>query len=96
MNPATAALSQRDAILDIAARHGVGEVLVFGSAARGDSREGSDLDLLVEVTGPTSPWFPGGLIADLEALLGCRVDIAERRSLDPRLLDMILRDARPL
>lgn len=51
---------KREEILRIARKHGVGRVRVFGSFARGDADESSDLDLLIEVEGPTPPWFPGG------------------------------------
>jgi hypothetical protein len=96
VNPASALQQHRDCIHEIARRHGVGSIAVFGSVARGEDRPDSDVDLLIEVTGPTSAWFPGGLVAELEALLGFRVDIAERRSLNPLLRDVILREARPL
>lgn len=96
MNPAAALQEHRDRIRDIASRHGVGSIAVFGSVARGEARDGSDVDLLIEVTGPTTPWFPGGLVAELESLLGCRVDVAEHRSLNPHLRDAILSEARPL
>ena len=49
--------------------------------ARGDARENSDIDLLIDIVGPTTPWFPGGLLADLETALGRRVDIVIARSL---------------
>jgi hypothetical protein len=50
---------KRAAILAIAARHGVQRVRVFGSFARGDAGEDSDLDLLIEAGPRTPPWFPG-------------------------------------
>ena len=88
--------SQRETILQIARRHGVGQVRVFGSVARGEATENSDLDLLIDVTGPTTPWFPGGLVTELEALLGCRVDVVETNALRKELRDRVLRDATPL
>jgi predicted nucleotidyltransferase len=88
--------SQRETILQIARRHGVGQVRVFGSVARGEATENSDLDLLIDVTGPTTPWFPGGLVIELEALLGCRVDVVETNALREELRDRVLRDATPL
>ena len=57
---------KRAAILAIAARHGVERVRVFGSFARGEASEDSDLDLLIEAGPRTPPWFPGGLLFDLE------------------------------
>ena len=87
---------KREDILRIAAKHGVSRIRVFGSAARGESRSESDLDLLVEVTGPTTPWFPGGLVAELEEFLGRRVDIVEPDGIREALRREILRDAVPL
>ncbi len=86
----------RDEIMRIAARHGVTAIHVFGSAARGELRPGSDIDLLIEVTGPTTPWFPGGLVAELEALLRRRVDVVEAPALRSDLKDVILGEAVPL
>jgi len=88
--------SRREDILRIARQHGVGRVRVFGSHARGTPRETSDVDLLIEVDGPTSPWFPGGLVADLEALLGCRVDVVEADALRPEMRDRALAETVPL
>jgi hypothetical protein len=88
--------SRREDILRIARKHGVGRIRVFGSHARGTAGETSDIDLLIEVDGPTSPWFPGGLVADLEALLGCRVDVVETDSLRPEMRERALAEAVPL
>lgn len=71
-------------------------VRVFGSAARGELRPDSDIDLLIQVTGQTTPWFPGGLVAELEALLGRRVDVVEAPALRPALREQILHEALPL
>ena len=87
---------RRDDIREIAARHGVTSIRVFGSVARGESRPGSDLDLLIETGQHTSSWFPGGLVHDLESLLGCRVDVVTEAGLIPLLRESVLRDARPL
>ena len=87
--------SRREEILRVARRHGVGHVRVFGSHARGTAGESSDVDLLIEVNGPTTPWFPGGLVADLEALLGCRVDVVEADALRPEMRKRALAEAVP-
>src|ERR1039458_3972185 len=50
---------RRDEILRVAARHGAGNVRLFGSVARGEDMLESDVDLLVDVTGATTPWVPG-------------------------------------
>jgi predicted nucleotidyltransferase len=87
---------RRDEILRAAVRHGASNVLLFGSVARGDDTLESDVDLLVDVTGDTTPWFPGSLIADLEQLLAQRVQVVIRRSLSPLIRDAVLREAVPL
>jgi predicted nucleotidyltransferase len=87
---------QRDEILRVAALHGAGNVLLFGSIARGDDTAESDVDLLVDVTGDTTAWFPWSLVADLDRLLGQRVQVVIRRSLSPLIRDAVLREAVPL
>ena len=62
--------AKRETILAITRRHGVTSVKVFGSFARGEARADSDLDLLVEAGLETTPFSPGGLLADLEEALG--------------------------
>ncbi len=96
MSTASAIQERRDEVLRLAARHGAGNVRLFGSAARGEDTPDSDIDLLVDVTGATTPWFPGSLTADLEQLLGRRVQVVIRRSLSPLIRDAVLKDAVPL
>jgi hypothetical protein len=88
--------AKQSEIQSIAAKHGAGNVRVFGSVARGDARENSDVDLLIDIVGPTTPWFPGGLLTDLETALGRRVDIVIARSLHPLLRESVLKEAVPL
>ena len=83
-------------ILRIAASHGARNVRVFGSVARGDAGPDSDLDLLVDAGPETTPFFPGGLVADLEQLLGRRIDIVEPDGLYWYVRDRVLREAVPL
>jgi predicted nucleotidyltransferase len=87
---------KREEILRIAARHGAGNVWVFGSVVRAEETPASDVDLLVDVTAETSPWFPGGLVADLQDLLQRPVQVVIRRSLSPFIRDTVLREALPL
>ena len=90
-------LQQREKILTIAQRHGAFNVRVFGSVARGEARDRSDVDFLVDYNrSRRSSWFPMGLIEDLEALLGVRVDVVTEKSLKSRLRDRILQEAKPL
>jgi predicted nucleotidyltransferase len=87
---------KRDAILRLAGRHGAGNVAVFGSVVRGEETAGSDVDLLVDVIGEPSPWFPGGLVADLEELLGRPVQVVIRRSLSSLIRESVLTESTPL
>ena len=87
--------SEREEILTIAHRHGVTRVKVFGSFVRDEARPDSDLDLLIEAGSNTTPFFPGGLIADLETL-GRKVDVVEEQGLHHLLRDRIQAEAVPL
>lgn len=85
--------SKREQILRLAKRHGVTRVRIFGSMARGDAGPHSDVDLLVDVGANPGPWFPGGLVAELEELLGRRVQVVTERGLDDLLRDRVLQEA---
>ncbi len=87
---------RRDDILQTAAKHGTHNVRVFGSAARGDDRPDSDVDLLVDVDRTTSSWFPAGLILDLEGILGRPVEVVTEKGLNPLIKERVLRKAIPL
>ena len=89
-------VDKREEILRIAARHGAFNVRVFGSMARSEAEPESDVDLLVDVGPDHSAFFPGGLVADLEDLLGRRVDVVEPAGLHWYLRDKILQEAIPL
>jgi uncharacterized protein len=82
--------AKRGLILSVASRHGAGNVRVFGLVARGEDNSDSDVDLLVDVVGPTTPWFPGGLIVDLETVLERKVDVVTE---DAVLLDELAEEA---
>ncbi len=83
----------RERILEICAEHGALNVRVFGSFARGEAGPDSDVDLLIDVASEHSAWFPGGLLMDLQDLLGRKVDIVEPDALHWYIRDNILRDA---
>ncbi len=87
---------KRAEILAVAQRHGVGQVRVFGSVARGEATVDSDVDFLVDVTGTTTPWFPAGLVQDLQDLLGRRVEVVTPNALHWLLRPRILKEAVPL
>lgn len=87
---------QRDAILRIAARYGATNVRVFGSAARDEATDESDIDLLVDLEAERSLLDQVGLKQDLEELLGRRVDIVVEGGISPYLEEQILAEAVPL
>ena len=87
---------KRKDILRIAARHGVQRIRVFGSVARGEAGPESDVDFLVEPGSVTTPWFPAGLIVDLEDLLGRRVQVITDGGLNPDLRERVAEEAAPV
>jgi hypothetical protein len=85
---------QKPKIIEIAAKHGAYNVRVFGSVARNEANADSDIDLLVDYdSAKRSPWFPSGLIQDLEALLQRKVDVATLAMLKPQIQERVLREA---
>ncbi len=88
--------SHRREILELAIRHGVTQVRVFGSMARGDADENSDVDLLVRPLPGTSLLDLGGLVMDAEDLLGRRVDVMSDRALAPSIRERVLLEAEAL
>jgi uncharacterized protein len=87
---------KREDIRRIAAHHGAVNVRMFGSVARGEAKDDSDLDLLIDVGPRTSSWFPAGLILDLEKLLDCRVEVVTEKALNPDLRERVLGEAIPI
>jgi predicted nucleotidyltransferase len=88
--------SRRDQILDVASRHGALNVRIFGSVARGESDERSDVDFLVEMERGRSLLDLGGFLMDLEELLGKQVDVVTEKGLRSRIRERVLREAIPL
>jgi len=85
--------AKRADILALAVKHGARNVRVFGSVARGDADEQSDIDFLVQMEPGRSFLDLGGLQYDLEQLLGCRVDVVTEQGLKARLREEILSEA---
>jgi hypothetical protein len=84
---------KRKDILSIAARYGARNVRVFGSLARGEADEQSDIDFLVEMEPGRSLLDLGGLQAELEALFGCPVDVVTEKGLKARIRGRVLAEA---
>lgn len=87
---------RREAILEIARGHGAHDVRLFGSVARGESTESSDVDILVRFDPDRSLFDHGGLIADLEDLLGAAVDVVSEGGMRERFRMGVLGEAVPL
>ena len=74
-------------------KYSVKSLAVFGSMARGDDREGSDVDILVAFEGPATFDNFMGLKLDLEELVGRRVDLLTPKSLRPDMQAEIEKEA---
>jgi predicted nucleotidyltransferase len=84
---------RRSDILRVAEQHGASNVRLFGSVARGEADESSDIDLLVDLEPGRSLLDHAALILELEELLGRKVDIATERGLRPVIRQRVLQDA---
>ena len=91
----TLLLPKRSQILKIAEKHGAFNIRVFGSVARGEATAQSDVDFLIDYDPDNrTPWFPMGLILDLQALLNREVDVATVEMLrDDRGREQVLAEA---
>ncbi len=98
MNPQTMLDADRDALARICARYRVTELSVFGSAARGESRPDSDVDLLVvfEAGARVTLFTLFDLQTELTALLRRSVDLVPKDGLKPILRSQVLAEARVL
>lgn len=83
----------RSELTALARRRGATRICVFGSMARGDAGDASDVDLLVTLAPGVSGLALGGILADAEELLGRRVDVLTEAGLHPALRERILADA---
>lgn len=84
---------KREEILRIAAKYGARNIRLFGSVARGEADDVSDIDFLVEMEPGKSLFDLGGLQFELESLLGCRVDVVTERGLKARIRERVLHEA---
>ena len=73
--------------------YGIRKIAVFGSYARGENRDGSDIDILVDMTKQFGIYKFIGLKQLLEERLGKRIDLVETQCLEPLIKDDILADA---
>jgi len=86
----------RPEILRIAAKRGARNVRIFGSVARGDADINSDIDFLVDLEPGRSLFDLGGLLMDLQELLGRPVDVVTEEGLRERIRARVLQEAVPV
>jgi predicted nucleotidyltransferase len=88
--------AQKSAILQAAAKRGVKQIRLCGSMARGEAGPNSDVDFLVDFEPGRSLLDQGGLLMDLQEILGCRVHIISEGSLQQRYRDRVISEAIPI
>ncbi|MEQ1530142.1 MAG: nucleotidyltransferase family protein [Methylococcales bacterium] len=87
---------QRGRITHIAATHHAVNIRVFGSVARGEEQQDSDVDLLVDFLPGATLLDQVGLIDALSEALGRQVDIVSTKALNEHVRDQVLQEALPL
>jgi uncharacterized protein len=83
-------------ILELAKKHGVENIRVFGSVARGDADEKSDVDFLCHLSKGSTVWEMAGMLYDLEEMLETKVDLVSDTGLRSHVVENVLREAIPL
>ncbi len=83
-------------ILDIAKNYGASNIRIFGSVARNEATEESDIDFLMDIESGHNLLDRIALIQDLEDLLGCKVDVAKPEILPESIKEKVLQEAIPL
>lgn len=96
MRPSIALQTHREAIREIALRHRVRNVRVFGSVLQGEDTEDSDLDLLVEPTSETTLFDIGAIQHELKKLLGISVDVLTPGALPDSFKERVMKEAVPV
>lgn len=96
MRPSQALHAHRAAIRAVVASHRAANVRVFGSVARGQDEDGSDLDLLIDPTPDTTLFDIGAIRLELRRLLGVEVDVLTPNALPDKLRAAVLAEAQPV
>lgn len=88
--------AKREEILQIGAKYGAYNIRIFGSVARREADMNSDVDFLVEMAPGRSLFDLGGLLMELQDVLGCEVDVVTEKGLRQRIRERVLSEAIPL
>lgn len=96
MKPSSALAAHRADIRRIVASHRASNPRVFGSVARGDDTEGSDLDILIDPTPETTLFDIGAIQHELLQLLGVPVDVVTPKALREKFRATVLAEAVPV
>jgi uncharacterized protein len=87
------AISEKEKIIEICKRNDISYCALFGSFARGEATEESDIDLLVKFSKPIG-WKFYGIAEDLQEVLGKKVDLATENMLNKYIRESVLRDVK--
>ncbi|MGH2581265.1 MAG: nucleotidyltransferase family protein [Anaerolineales bacterium] len=93
---ADALKKNRQKIFQIAKRHGVYNIRVFGSAVTGDAKPESDIDLLVDLAEGQSLFDLGAFLVEVEQILGVPVDVVTEKGLHWYIRDRVLEEAKEI
>jgi predicted nucleotidyltransferase len=96
VKPSAALDLKRSAVRDVVGRFRTANPRVFGSVLRGTDQDGSDLDLLVDALPGATLFDLGGLLEELQDILGVPVDLLTPDDLPPRFRDHVLAEAIPV
>ena len=87
---------KRQEIIKIATKYGASNIRIFGSVARGEATENSDIDFLMDIKSGHSLLHRISLIQELEDLLNCKVDVAKPQQLHEIIKEQVLQESIPL
>ncbi|MDS7597737.1 nucleotidyltransferase family protein [Agrobacterium tumefaciens] len=96
MRPSEVLENNRQAIREATKRFNAANPRVFGSVARGEDGPDSDLDILVDALPGTTLFDLGGLLEELKAVLGVKVDVVTAGGLHASIKERVLREAKPV
>lgn len=88
--------ANREAIIKAADKHGVTNVRLFGSVARGNAGPDSDIDILVDLEPGRNLFDLGGFLMDIQDILGRQVHVVTEGSVHWYIKNRILQEAQPL